>query len=102
MTVNTAPARAKMVIGRVVEAVKDKYAIIHAGNAEGTSKLAILGMHSWLRSLLPAISEVPGMLEELKPDMLVRLLDFCLTKLARSARLTRTLVLCIYVDKGGK
>ncbi|KAK5657691.1 hypothetical protein OQA88_2763 [Cercophora sp. LCS_1] len=33
VTVNTAPERAKLLIGRVVEDVKDKYAIIHAGNA---------------------------------------------------------------------
>ena len=42
MTVNTAPARAKIVIGRVVEEVKDKYTIIHAGNAEGESSLSLL------------------------------------------------------------
>jgi hypothetical protein len=33
VTVNTAPDRAKRLIGRVVEDVKDKYTIIHAGNA---------------------------------------------------------------------
>lgn len=34
VTVNTAPERAYRLIGRVVEDVKDKYTIIHAGNAE--------------------------------------------------------------------
>ena len=34
VTVNTAPERAKRLIGRVVEDVKDKYTIIHAGNAD--------------------------------------------------------------------
>jgi hypothetical protein len=34
VTVNNAPERAKKLIGRVVEAVKDKYTIIHAGNAD--------------------------------------------------------------------
>ncbi|KAK4033413.1 hypothetical protein C8A01DRAFT_50004 [Parachaetomium inaequale] len=33
VTVNTAPDRAKRLIGRVVEDVKDTYTIIHAGNA---------------------------------------------------------------------
>ena len=35
VTVNTAPDRAKRLIGRVVEDVKEKYTIIHAGNAAG-------------------------------------------------------------------
>ncbi|CAD0106345.1 unnamed protein product [Aureobasidium uvarum] len=34
VTVNTAPERAYRLIGRVVENVKDKYTIIHAGNAD--------------------------------------------------------------------
>ncbi|KAJ4300241.1 hypothetical protein N0V88_002913 [Collariella sp. IMI 366227] len=33
VTVNTAPERAKRLIGRVVEDVKEQYTIIHAGNA---------------------------------------------------------------------
>ncbi|KAK3393783.1 hypothetical protein B0H63DRAFT_555102 [Podospora didyma] len=33
VTVNTAPDRAKRLIGRVVEDVKDTYTIIHAGNS---------------------------------------------------------------------
>ncbi|PIL32757.1 hypothetical protein GSI_04872 [Ganoderma sinense ZZ0214-1] len=34
VTVNTAPERAKRLIGRVVEDVKDKYTIVHAANVE--------------------------------------------------------------------
>lgn len=34
VTVNTAPERAKRLIGRVVEDVKDTYTIIHVANAE--------------------------------------------------------------------
>ncbi|KAF2089295.1 hypothetical protein K490DRAFT_36954 [Saccharata proteae CBS 121410] len=34
VTVNNAPERAQRLIGRVVEAVKDRYTIIHAGNAD--------------------------------------------------------------------
>lgn len=36
VTVNTAPERAKIIIGRVVEAVKDVYVIDYVANAEGT------------------------------------------------------------------
>lgn len=34
MTVNTAPQRAKILVGRVVEALKDDYIIDHVGNCE--------------------------------------------------------------------
>ncbi|KAK4462809.1 hypothetical protein QBC42DRAFT_224219 [Cladorrhinum samala] len=51
VTVNTAPERAKRLIGRVVEDVKDKYTIIHAGNADD-------------------IEQVKATVEEAKPDLL--------------------------------
>lgn len=34
VTVNTAPERAKRLIGRVAEALKDQYTIIHVDNCE--------------------------------------------------------------------
>lgn len=34
VSVNTAPERAKKVIGAMIELVKDRYNIVHAGNAE--------------------------------------------------------------------
>jgi hypothetical protein len=34
VTVNTAPERAKRLIGRLVEALKDQYTIIHVDNCE--------------------------------------------------------------------
>ncbi|KAI0831825.1 hypothetical protein BC628DRAFT_1415330 [Trametes gibbosa] len=34
VTVNTAPERAKRLIGRVVEDVKDRFTIVHAANVE--------------------------------------------------------------------
>ena len=40
VTVNTAPDRAKRLIGRVVVDMKDKYTIIHAGNADSKIKPA--------------------------------------------------------------
>ncbi|RKU46217.1 hypothetical protein DL546_003190 [Coniochaeta pulveracea] len=51
VTVNTAPDRARRLIGRVVEDVKDKYTINHAGNADN-------------------IEQVRGVVEEHKPDVL--------------------------------
>lgn len=38
LTVNTAPERAKRLIGIVAEKLKDRYVIEHAGNCEGMSK----------------------------------------------------------------
>ncbi|KAK3488181.1 uncharacterized protein B0T23DRAFT_224065 [Neurospora hispaniola] len=52
VTVNTAPDRAKRLIGRVVEDVKDKYTIIHVGNAA-------------------SIEEVKSVVEEHRPNILV-------------------------------
>jgi len=34
VTVNSNPERAKMIVGKVIEAVKDQYTIVHAANAE--------------------------------------------------------------------
>lgn len=51
VTVNTAPERAKRLIGRVVEDVKDKYTIIHAGNADSktiASLSASTNADNWL------------------------------------------------------
>jgi hypothetical protein len=36
VTVNTAPERAKRLIGRMAEALKDRYTIIHIDNCEST------------------------------------------------------------------
>ncbi|KAK1755953.1 hypothetical protein QBC47DRAFT_200757 [Echria macrotheca] len=51
VTVNTAPDRARRLIGRVVEDVKERYTIIHAGNAA-------------------SIDKVKSVVEENKPDVL--------------------------------
>jgi hypothetical protein len=37
VTVNTAPERAKRLIGRLVDALKDRYTIIHVDNCESRS-----------------------------------------------------------------
>jgi len=38
VTVNNAPERAKRLVGRVIEDLKDRYTIIHAANAESPEK----------------------------------------------------------------
>ncbi|KAL7419970.1 hypothetical protein Q5752_004933 [Cryptotrichosporon argae] len=53
VSVNTVPARAKVVIGKVIENVKDKYTIVHAGNTE-----TIEGVKPLLLSVQPP----PGIL----------------------------------------
>ncbi|KAL4999269.1 hypothetical protein BDV10DRAFT_165075 [Aspergillus recurvatus] len=40
VTVNTAPERAKRLIGRMVEALKDRYTIIHVDNCETIEDVA--------------------------------------------------------------
>ncbi|KAL2004840.1 hypothetical protein VTN00DRAFT_3113 [Thermoascus crustaceus] len=51
VTVNTAPERAFRLIGRVTEALRDKYTIIHAANCE-------------------KIEEVEPKVKEIQPDLL--------------------------------
>ncbi|KAJ5670754.1 uncharacterized protein N7477_006117 [Penicillium maclennaniae] len=51
VTVNTAPERAKRLIGRVAEALSDRYTIEHVANCE-------------------SIAEVEGKVKEFKPDVL--------------------------------
>ncbi|KAJ9238810.1 hypothetical protein DTO207G8_1350 [Paecilomyces variotii] len=51
VTVNTAPERAKRLIGRMVEALKDRYTIIYAANCE-------------------TIEEVAPIVKEFQPDVL--------------------------------
>jgi len=36
VTVNSNPERAKMIVGKVIEAVKDQFTIVHAANADST------------------------------------------------------------------
>lgn len=42
VTVNTAPDRARLLVGRVVEDVKDKYTIIHSANADSKQRPSLL------------------------------------------------------------
>lgn len=86
VTVNTAPDRAKRLIGRVVEDVKDTYTLVHVGNAASmcppsylTSPLyislpsspSICLTHTFYQT--PGIEEVRQAVEDNQPDLLVRL-----------------------------
>lgn len=70
VTVNTAPERAKRLIGRVVEALRDRYTIIHVDNCEseyrGSSSVLIL-------TVCIGIEDVEPKVKEHMPDVLVRL-----------------------------
>lgn len=73
VTVNTAPERAQRLIGRLVEAMKDRYTIIHEANC--ASMLPLLNpsqseaCHVLTRSA--AIEEVGPKVKEVMPDVLV-------------------------------
>ena len=71
ITVNTAPERAKRLIGRVVENIKDRYIIEHIQNCESecqcTWHLAMVCAQNYV-----GIEDVKQALESIKPDLLVR------------------------------
>lgn len=78
VTVNIAPERARTIIGRVVEAVKDQYTIVHAANVEGGPLQFPVSYHRLgADAALPptAIKDVAATVAEVKPDFLVRLLS---------------------------
>ncbi|KAF6814665.1 hypothetical protein CSOJ01_03888 [Colletotrichum sojae] len=55
VTVNTAPERAKRLVGRMIEALKDQYTIEHVGNCE---------------TECAGMDEVEGKVKEHQPDVL--------------------------------
>lgn len=72
VTVNTAPERAKKIVGRLCEEVKDRYRIDYLANS--TSKWSLVCVCIvFLRLMcdLSAIDGVRAMVEEHKPDVLV-------------------------------
>jgi hypothetical protein len=71
VTVNNAPERAKKLIGRVVEAVKDKYTIIHAGNADSTFPYAPqTPLNRKTDNSCEGLAEAPALVTEIQPDLL--------------------------------
>ena len=87
VTVNTAPERAKKIVGRVVEDVRETYTIVHAGNAEGEQPCLLsqivpissappgeLRLRGFFFITVAAIDSVERVVEDLQPDVLVRLI----------------------------
>lgn len=72
VTVNTAPERAKRLIGRMAENVKDKYEIIHSANIESKYARSARTIFAYMRL---AIDNVAAVVEEIKPDILVRIVE---------------------------
>jgi hypothetical protein len=68
VTVNTAPERAKKLIGRVVENLKERYTIQHIANCESTYKAVL---YPTLSKSSLEIEEVRPTVESLRPDILV-------------------------------
>jgi hypothetical protein len=58
VTVNTAPERAKRLIGRVVEALKDQYTIQHVANCESKSSSSV--QTETRQACLMALKHFPG------------------------------------------
>jgi hypothetical protein len=48
VSVNTAPERAKRLIGILIEDVKDRYNIRHAANSESKSRGGLVELFVWL------------------------------------------------------
>ena len=47
VTVNTAPERAKLLIGRMIDILKEQYTIIHAANVEGALAKSAMGFDTY-------------------------------------------------------
>jgi hypothetical protein len=78
VTVNTAPARAKILIGRLVEAVKDRYIIDYVANCESKTtprNVDVDGSEDQCTrtytSTMTGIDEVESKVREHRPDVLV-------------------------------
>jgi hypothetical protein len=67
-TVNTAPERAKRLIGRVAGDVKNRYSIVHVVNVESELHLTALDISDYLS---PGIEDVKTAVEREHPDVLV-------------------------------
>ncbi|EXJ75435.1 uncharacterized protein A1O5_02131 [Cladophialophora psammophila CBS 110553] len=73
VTVNTAPERAKRLIGRVTEDIKEQYTIQHVANCE-------------------SIEEVEGKVKEIQPDLLFCASMWTPEESARIQQIARSIV----------
>lgn len=70
VTVNTAPERAKRLIGIVVEKLKDTYTIEHVANCESMSSTRVDSNVSYGLMIIE-MEDVEGVVKELQPNVLV-------------------------------
>lgn len=68
VTVNTAPERAYRLVGRLVDALKNRYTIAHIANCESTQASPVLEQNL---TLCPAIESVEQTVLDSQPDLLV-------------------------------
>lgn len=76
VTVNNAPDRAKRLVGRVLDDMKDNYAIDYVANAESESHPAFVNFACHLTDRPPGPEAAKLVLEEHVPDIVVCLLFF--------------------------
>jgi hypothetical protein len=69
VTVNTAPERAKRVVGRIISDVKDRYNIIHVANVESEFPLLIREIDQVLK-MGQEIEDVKSTVEHERPNLL--------------------------------
>lgn len=71
VTVNTAPDRAKRLIGRVAEKLKDRYTIEHVANAECMCRTLFENAGEIINYARTAIDKVEPTVKEHMPNLLV-------------------------------
>jgi hypothetical protein len=76
VTVNTAPERAKRVVGRIISDVKDRYNIIHVANVESEFPLLIREIDQVLK-MGQEIEDVKSTVEHERPNLLFRSPCYC-------------------------
>jgi hypothetical protein len=99
-TVNKVPARAKILIGRVVEDVKEEYTIVYAANSESMAlDFASRITSPYIANERSGIEEVKAMCEKEMPDVLVCSLSHVPTKLCGRGHLLYLNTLVAYSSR---
>jgi hypothetical protein len=78
VTVNNAPERARKLVGRVIEDVKESYTIVHAANAESKRRpKEKLGVDDVLISQIGP-EAARAIFEDIRPDIVVSFWHQCM------------------------
>ena len=78
VTVNNAPDRAKIIVGRVVEAMKEEYTIVYEANAE--SELNIVKSIPAMMLTITGPEAAKELFEKFMPDVVVSTSSYLLTE----------------------